>query len=263
MSAKKKTTTLKTNRAKKKPKKTASDLEANLVDARALLAFVVKFAAAAKKAETKRKKKLLAKAIADAFKIEIHETATALNAQSSEKQRAAAASAKETKLRSDLHARVVKVRKLIQAAYPGDTAIAEAFGQGARLARGATQDVIAVSALQEQSFVDPKHASRARDAGLTTAEMAKQTDLRRTLEAADAAHTGAIGARKGQRLDAKALGGALRKRTTQLRKAAEVVFADDPKILAQLPVRRRRVVKKRAKKAPTAGAGSAAPATGA
>jgi hypothetical protein len=244
-------------RATKKPAKMPSQLEANLADARALQVFLAKQVTAAKKAEQKRKKKLLAKSTVDAFKTEIHVAATALNAQNGEKQRAAAASAREVELRAELHARVVRVRNLMQAAYPGNAKIGSAFGQRSRLVKGSTQDAIAVSALQEQSFVDAEYTKSAKDAGLTPADMQKQTALRRALDAADAAHTGAIGARKGQRLDATALGAALKKRTTHLRKSAQVVFADEPKILAQIPARRRTA--KRRAKAPASPTPAASP----
>ena len=249
-------------RSKKKPETTAAKLERNLVDARVLLAFLVRFAAAAQKAEARRKKKLLAKAIIDAFRAHIHVAATALNAQNTEKKRTAAASANEAELRARLHDRVARVRKLIQATYPTDRKIARAFGQGSRFVRTSTQDAIALSALQEQSFIDPEFASRARDAGLTPSDFSKQTDLRRSLEAADAAHTGAIGTRKGHRLDAEGLGAALTKQTTHLRKAADVVFADHPKVLAQLPKRRRHTPKTRKRNASAAPKGAGTSASG-
>lgn len=236
------------------PTRDSSD-GAVIKDAKHLLTTHKKHAAAFRKMDLGRKKKLIpedflsefAKVIKDADKIKGQVAAGRTQVGTS--------TADEAKVRAALVADFTAVRDEIKIAHDGDKALHRVFGVGAKLSPRSTPSVLAAAGAMIAAFEDqgsPEHREKAEEAGVSQARITRMEKLRDLLAGADSAQQAAQKSRKGVTTRKSGAIDLLTKGSTRIRAAAGVVFRGNKEILAEFGSTRTKVPanRKRPRKKP-------------
>lgn len=233
-----------------KPKSTEQDI---LADARHVVAKVQAHRAAFADADKKKKVKLLEPSLVSRLKKNIARAAAAVGARSSANVAVRRATSSELDARAALFDEVATIRDDIKLTYPGDAALARAFGVCRAIPKDSTPKLLAAADAIASAYDDPAHRAAAKDAGVTPARIRKVAKLAAALADADTAQN--VGMASGKRVTANkaSLLRAVRADVAHIRKVAQRVFRNEKDVLAEFKSTiARRAVKKRAAKPATA-----------
>lgn len=211
-----------------KPKQTEQDI---LADARHLLeratARLSEFLAASKG----RKTPYLDKAFLAGMRQQIDDVEKAIGGQVSKQSAVEAATESEVEARTAVAEALVDIRDDIKLEHGRASAMARAFGVGARISDRQTASLLKAADTIIGSFKD--HKAEAIDAGVTAARIAEVQKLRNRLAAADTTQRSHQSTKRGDTLTKAAAVARLKKTNTRVRAVATRVFRHNAKVLAE------------------------------